>query len=124
MKMQVHTLRAREEQLAREKELLDKSWQELKAEREKVNGAALRVRQQEEELKSMTEVSGASALPFPAAHGLAAKLGFHSPAKAGTESLSWKGKEGMPKGVVPQGSEGPCPQPPQPLCLAALLPEV
>ncbi|XP_074728585.1 fas-binding factor 1 homolog isoform X7 [Strix uralensis] len=55
MKMQVHTLRAREEQLAREKELLDKSWQELKAEREKVNGAALRVRQQEEELKSVTE---------------------------------------------------------------------
>ncbi|XP_074685945.1 fas-binding factor 1 homolog isoform X5 [Strix aluco] len=57
MKMQVHTLRAREEQLAREKELLDKSWQELKAEREKVNGAALRVRQQEEELKSVTELS-------------------------------------------------------------------
>uniref|UniRef100_A0A8D0F029 Fas-binding factor 1 C-terminal domain-containing protein n=1 Tax=Strix occidentalis caurina TaxID=311401 RepID=A0A8D0F029_STROC len=54
MKMQLHTLRAREEQLAREKELLDKSWQELKAEREKVNGAALRVRQQEEELKSLS----------------------------------------------------------------------
>ncbi|CAM9966078.1 unnamed protein product [Bubo scandiacus] len=57
VKMRVRTLRAQEEQLAREKELLDEAWQELKAEREKVNGAALRVRQQEEELKSVTKLS-------------------------------------------------------------------
>uniref|UniRef100_A0A8D0FL93 Fas-binding factor 1 C-terminal domain-containing protein n=1 Tax=Strix occidentalis caurina TaxID=311401 RepID=A0A8D0FL93_STROC len=57
VKMQVHILRAQEEQLAREKELLDEAWQELKLEQEKVNGAALRVRQQEEELKSVTKVS-------------------------------------------------------------------
>ncbi|XP_074746101.1 fas-binding factor 1 homolog isoform X3 [Strix uralensis] len=57
VKMQVHMLRAQEEQLAREKELLDEAWQELKLEQEKVNGAALRVRQQEEELKSVTELS-------------------------------------------------------------------
>ena len=30
----------------------------------------------------------------------------------------------MHKGALPQGSEGPCPQPPQLLCLAALIPEV
>uniref|UniRef100_A0A8C8E921 Fas-binding factor 1 C-terminal domain-containing protein n=1 Tax=Otus sunia TaxID=257818 RepID=A0A8C8E921_9STRI len=99
VKIRVRTLRAQEEQLAREKELLDEAWQELKLEKEKVNEATLRVQQQEEEMKSVTKVSGASALPFPAAHGLAAKLGFHSPAKAGTEGLSWKGKEGMHKGV-------------------------
>uniref|UniRef100_A0A663MQE1 Fas-binding factor 1 C-terminal domain-containing protein n=1 Tax=Athene cunicularia TaxID=194338 RepID=A0A663MQE1_ATHCN len=52
VKMRVHTLRAREEQLAREKELLDEAWQELKLEQKVVNGAALRVRQQEEKMKS------------------------------------------------------------------------
>uniref|UniRef100_A0A8C8BK99 Fas-binding factor 1 C-terminal domain-containing protein n=1 Tax=Otus sunia TaxID=257818 RepID=A0A8C8BK99_9STRI len=57
VKMQVHMLRAQEEQLAREKELLDEAWQELKLEQEKVNGAALCVRQQEEELKSTTKLS-------------------------------------------------------------------
>ncbi|XP_074682142.1 fas-binding factor 1 homolog isoform X2 [Strix aluco] len=57
VKMRVRTLRAQEEQLAREKELLDEAWQELKAEREEVNEAALRVRQQEEELKSVTKLS-------------------------------------------------------------------
>ncbi|XP_026717078.1 fas-binding factor 1 [Athene cunicularia] len=57
LQIQVRMLRAREEQLERNKELLDKTWQELKAERKNVNGAALRVQQQEEEMRSMTEVS-------------------------------------------------------------------
>ncbi|XP_074778504.1 fas-binding factor 1 [Athene noctua] len=57
LQIQVRMLRAREEQLERNKELLDKTWQELKAERESVNGAALRVQQQEEEMRSMTELS-------------------------------------------------------------------
>ncbi|XP_074711339.1 fas-binding factor 1 homolog isoform X3 [Strix uralensis] len=57
LQIQVCMLRAREEQLARDRELLDKSWQELKVERENVNGAALHVWQQEEEMKSVTELS-------------------------------------------------------------------
>uniref|UniRef100_A0A8D0FKT0 Fas-binding factor 1 C-terminal domain-containing protein n=1 Tax=Strix occidentalis caurina TaxID=311401 RepID=A0A8D0FKT0_STROC len=60
VKIRVRALRAQEEQLAREKELLDEAWQELKADREEVNEAALRVQQQEEEMKSVTKVSGAS----------------------------------------------------------------
>ncbi|XP_074778457.1 fas-binding factor 1 homolog [Athene noctua] len=57
VKMRAHTLRAQEEQLAREKELLDKLCQELKAERENVHEAALRVRLQEEEMRRMTKLS-------------------------------------------------------------------
>ncbi|XP_074778924.1 fas-binding factor 1 homolog isoform X2 [Athene noctua] len=57
VKMRVHTLRAQEEQLEREKELLDEAWQELKLEQKVVNGAALRIRQQEEKMKSVTELS-------------------------------------------------------------------
>uniref|UniRef100_A0A663NFI6 Fas-binding factor 1 C-terminal domain-containing protein n=1 Tax=Athene cunicularia TaxID=194338 RepID=A0A663NFI6_ATHCN len=57
VKLWDHTLRAQEEQLAREKELQDKLCQELKAERENVNEAALRVRLQEEEMKRTTKLS-------------------------------------------------------------------
>uniref|UniRef100_A0A8D0FMX4 Fas-binding factor 1 C-terminal domain-containing protein n=1 Tax=Strix occidentalis caurina TaxID=311401 RepID=A0A8D0FMX4_STROC len=57
VKIRVRALRAQEEQLAREKELLDEAWQELKADREEVNEAALRVQQQEEEMKSVTKLS-------------------------------------------------------------------
>ncbi|NXL40424.1 FBF1 factor, partial [Glaucidium brasilianum] len=57
VKMWACALRAQEEQLAREKELLDEAWQELKLEQKKVNGAALHVRQQEGEMRSVTELS-------------------------------------------------------------------
>ncbi|XP_074774207.1 fas-binding factor 1 homolog [Athene noctua] len=57
VKMWAHTLRAQEEQLAREKELQDKLCQELKAERENVSEAALRIRLQEEEMRRMTKLS-------------------------------------------------------------------
>ncbi|XP_075623575.1 LOW QUALITY PROTEIN: fas-binding factor 1 homolog, partial [Balearica regulorum gibbericeps] len=50
-------LKAKEEQLARDRELLEEAWQELRLEKEKVNGAALRVRQREEEMNSMTKLS-------------------------------------------------------------------
>ncbi|XP_035749175.1 fas-binding factor 1 isoform X2 [Egretta garzetta] len=57
LKMRGRELKAKEEQLVRDRELLDKAWQELRLEKEKVNGAALRIRQQEEEIKSMTKLS-------------------------------------------------------------------
>lgn len=77
--MRGRELKAKEEQLVRDRELLDKAWQELRLEKEKVNGAALRIRQQEEEIKSMTKVRGASGLQFTAVHGPAAKPGLHTP---------------------------------------------
>lgn len=89
-----------------------------------MNGLALRIRQQEEEIKSMTKVSRTSALQFTAVHKLAAKLGFHSPPKVVNPHLVLGGTKGMHKGAFPQGSEGLCPQPPQLLFLAALIPEV
>ncbi|NXT43703.1 FBF1 factor, partial [Pelecanoides urinatrix] len=57
LKIRGRELKAKEEQLARDRELLDEAWQELRLEKEKVNGAALRIRQQEEEIKSMTKLS-------------------------------------------------------------------
>ncbi|XP_068007592.1 fas-binding factor 1 isoform X1 [Melanerpes formicivorus] len=57
LKIRDHELRAKEEQLAKDRELLDKAWQELRLEKEKANAAALRIRQQEEEIKSMTKLS-------------------------------------------------------------------
>ncbi|XP_042658717.1 fas-binding factor 1 isoform X2 [Tyto alba] len=57
LKIRSHELKAREEQLARDRELLDEAWKELKLEKEKVNGAVLRVQQQEEEIKSTTKLS-------------------------------------------------------------------
>ncbi|NWH56962.1 FBF1 factor, partial [Geococcyx californianus] len=48
-------LKAKEEQLAKDRELLDEAWRKLRL--EKVNGAALRIRQQEEEIKSTTKLS-------------------------------------------------------------------
>lgn len=47
-------------------------------EKEKVNDAALRVQQQEEEMENTNKVSGASVLRFVAVHRLAAQLGFHT----------------------------------------------
>ncbi|NXL41245.1 FBF1 factor, partial [Podilymbus podiceps] len=57
LKIRGHELKAKEEQLARDRELLEEAWQELRLEKEKVNGAALRVRQREEEIKSLTKLS-------------------------------------------------------------------
>ncbi|NXC76258.1 FBF1 factor, partial [Anhinga anhinga] len=57
LKIRGRELKAKEEQLARDRELLDEAWQELRLEKEKVNGTALRMRQQEEEMKSMTKLS-------------------------------------------------------------------
>ncbi|NXE27751.1 FBF1 factor, partial [Ardeotis kori] len=50
-------LKGKEEQLARDREQLQEAWQELRLEKEKVNRAALRTQQQEEEIKSMTRLS-------------------------------------------------------------------
>ncbi|NXT54415.1 FBF1 factor, partial [Pluvianellus socialis] len=57
LKIRGRELKAKEEQLARDRELLEEAWQELRLEKEKVNGAALRIRQREEEIKSMTKLS-------------------------------------------------------------------
>ncbi|NXI92384.1 FBF1 factor, partial [Psophia crepitans] len=57
LKMRGHELEAKEERLARDRELLEEAWRELRLQKEKVNGAALRVRQQEEKIKSVTELS-------------------------------------------------------------------
>lgn len=79
LKIRGRELKAKEEQLARDRELLDEAWHELRLEKEKVKGAALRIRQREEEIKSVNKVSGAPELRFAAAHGLAAKPGHHTP---------------------------------------------
>ncbi|KAM6050569.1 fas-binding factor 1 isoform 2-T3 [Chlamydotis macqueenii] len=50
-------LKGKEEQLARDREQLQEAWQELRLEKEKVNRAALRTQQQEEEIKSITRLS-------------------------------------------------------------------
>ncbi|XP_074016513.1 fas-binding factor 1 isoform X2 [Numenius arquata] len=57
LKIRGHELKAKEEQLARDRELLEEAWQELRLEKEKVNGAVLRIRQREEEIKNMTKLS-------------------------------------------------------------------
>ncbi|NWZ46705.1 FBF1 factor, partial [Haliaeetus albicilla] len=57
LKIRGRELKAKEEQLARDRELLDEAWQELRLEKEKVNGLALRIRQREEEIKSVTKFS-------------------------------------------------------------------
>ncbi|XP_065504179.1 fas-binding factor 1 homolog [Caloenas nicobarica] len=55
LKMQGQELKAKEEQLARDRQRLDEAWQELRLEK-KVNGAALRVQQQEELTRSANEL--------------------------------------------------------------------
>ncbi|XP_014805008.1 PREDICTED: fas-binding factor 1 isoform X3 [Calidris pugnax] len=57
LKIRGHELKAKEEQLVRDRELLEEAWQELRLEKEKVNGAALRIRQREKEVKNMTKLS-------------------------------------------------------------------
>ncbi|KAM6317277.1 fas-binding factor 1 isoform 2-T2 [Podargus strigoides] len=57
LKIWSREVKAKEKQLARDRELLEKSWQEVKLENEKLNKAALYIRLQEEEMKSMTKLS-------------------------------------------------------------------
>ncbi|XP_035198371.1 fas-binding factor 1 isoform X2 [Oxyura jamaicensis] len=57
LKIRGRELKAKEEQLARDRELLDEAWHELRLEKEKVKGAALRIRQREEEIKSINKLS-------------------------------------------------------------------
>nr|XP_013034666.1 fas-binding factor 1 isoform X1 [Anser cygnoides]XP_013034667.1 fas-binding factor 1 isoform X1 [Anser cygnoides]XP_047920107.1 fas-binding factor 1 isoform X1 [Anser cygnoides]XP_047920108.1 fas-binding factor 1 isoform X1 [Anser cygnoides] len=57
LKIRGRELKAKEEQLARDRELLDEAWHELRLEKEKVKGAALRIRQREEEIKSVNKLS-------------------------------------------------------------------
>ncbi|OXB81126.1 UNVERIFIED_CONTAM: hypothetical protein H355_005056, partial [Colinus virginianus] len=57
LKIWNHDLKFKEEQLVRDRELLDEAWRELRLEKDKVKRAALRVRQQEEEVKNMSNIS-------------------------------------------------------------------
>nr|XP_013797316.1 PREDICTED: fas-binding factor 1 [Apteryx mantelli mantelli] len=57
LKIRASELKAKEEQLARDRELLDQAWQELRLEKEKVNGAALHIRQRVEEIDTMSKLS-------------------------------------------------------------------
>ncbi|NXS57980.1 FBF1 factor, partial [Brachypteracias leptosomus] len=57
LKIRGRELKAKEEQLVRDRELLEQAWQELRLEKEKVAGATLRLQQREEEVKSMTKLS-------------------------------------------------------------------
>lgn len=79
LKIQGQELKAEAEQLARDRQRLDEAWQELRLEKEKVIGAARRVQQQEEMIRSTKEVSGASAPRFAAVHGLAPQPASHTP---------------------------------------------
>uniref|UniRef100_A0A8B9PW03 Fas binding factor 1 n=1 Tax=Apteryx owenii TaxID=8824 RepID=A0A8B9PW03_APTOW len=57
LKIRASELKAKEEQLAKDRELLDQAWQELRLEKEKVNGAALHIRQRVEEIDTMSKLS-------------------------------------------------------------------
>ncbi|NXG77740.1 FBF1 factor, partial [Baryphthengus martii] len=57
LKIQSRKLKAKEEQLVRDRMLLEEAHQELRLEKEKVDRAALHIRQQEEEVKNMMRLS-------------------------------------------------------------------
>ncbi|XP_061866568.1 fas-binding factor 1 isoform X2 [Colius striatus] len=57
LKFRGHELKAKEEELAKARELQDEAWQELKLEKEKVKVAAQRVQRQEEEVQSKAKLS-------------------------------------------------------------------
>ncbi|KAM6300451.1 fas-binding factor 1 [Aegotheles albertisi] len=64
LKIRGHELKAKEEQLVRDRELLEEAWRELRREKE-VNRAMLSIQQQKEEMKSMSKLlsqEGARAL--------------------------------------------------------------
>ncbi|KAM6300450.1 LOW QUALITY PROTEIN: forkhead box protein J1-B-like [Aegotheles albertisi] len=54
LKIRGHELKAKEEQLVRDRELLEEAWRELRREKE-VNRAMLSIQQQKEEMKSMSK---------------------------------------------------------------------
>ncbi|KAM9515563.1 fas-binding factor 1 homolog [Guaruba guarouba] len=55
LKIRSRELKAKENHLLRDRELLEEAWQELRHEKEKVNRAALRIQHREEEIKSTTK---------------------------------------------------------------------
>uniref|UniRef100_A0A8C6JG18 Fas-binding factor 1 C-terminal domain-containing protein n=1 Tax=Melopsittacus undulatus TaxID=13146 RepID=A0A8C6JG18_MELUD len=57
LKIRSRELKAKENHLLRDRELLEEAWQELRHEKEKVNRAALRIQNREEEIKSTTKLS-------------------------------------------------------------------
>ncbi|KGL72276.1 Fas-binding factor 1, partial [Tinamus guttatus] len=57
LKIRAGGLKVKEEQLVRDRELLEQAWQELRLEKEKVNRAALHVRQRAEEIDTMSKLS-------------------------------------------------------------------
>ncbi|XP_032532478.1 fas-binding factor 1 isoform X3 [Chiroxiphia lanceolata] len=57
LSFQGHRLRAKEEQLERDREQLDESWHELELEKEKVNSVTQTIQKQKKEIKSMIERS-------------------------------------------------------------------
>ncbi|XP_050185753.1 fas-binding factor 1 homolog [Myiozetetes cayanensis] len=57
LSFQGHRLRAKEEQLERDREQLDESWHELQLEKEKVNSATQHIQKQKKEIKSLIERS-------------------------------------------------------------------
>uniref|UniRef100_A0A670ID67 Fas binding factor 1 n=1 Tax=Podarcis muralis TaxID=64176 RepID=A0A670ID67_PODMU len=56
LQIKASELRSREEQLARDREILEQEKQELRLEKERVNAAALHVKQRTEEIHSMSKV--------------------------------------------------------------------
>ncbi|XP_077780347.1 fas-binding factor 1 isoform X1 [Podarcis muralis] len=57
LQIKASELRSREEQLARDREILEQEKQELRLEKERVNAAALHVKQRTEEIHSMSKLS-------------------------------------------------------------------
>ncbi|XP_066469876.1 fas-binding factor 1 isoform X2 [Tiliqua scincoides] len=57
LKIKANELRSKEEQLARDREILEHEKQELRLEKERVNAAALHIKQRVEEVKSMSKLS-------------------------------------------------------------------
>ncbi|XP_065550243.1 fas-binding factor 1 isoform X4 [Lathamus discolor] len=55
LKIRSRELKVKENHLLRDRELLEEAWQELRHEKEKVNRAALRIQNREEEIKSTTK---------------------------------------------------------------------
>lgn len=100
LKLRGRELKAREEQLTRDRELLDEAWHELRLEKEKVKGAALRIRQREEEIKSMNKVSGVPEL-LSQHTGWQQSQGITPLLRPCILLLSWEGNEGMPKARSP-----------------------
>ncbi|XP_062976391.1 fas-binding factor 1 [Elgaria multicarinata webbii] len=57
LKIKANELRSKEEQLARDREILEQEKQELRLEKERVNAAALHIKQRADEINSMSKLS-------------------------------------------------------------------